>query len=162
MHPPNAAILLVEDDDGHASLFARHFQRAGRGERLVRVSDGEEALAYLTGVATAHAAAGCQPRPGLILLDIRMPGLDGFEVLARLKRNPAYRHTPVIMLTSTDSQQEINHAYALGASAYVVKPVNPDAFADRIAKLSGFLDVLELPEVRQPENHDVRGSASRG
>jgi CheY-like chemotaxis protein len=142
---PRPAILLVEDDDGHARLLERTLRRAGLGSRLVRVADGQQALDYLAHADEVTASEG-YPRPGLILLDIRMPRLDGFEVLTRLKRDPSDRHTPVIMLTSTDNQQEINYAYELGASGYVVKPVNVAAFTDRVIALGRFLNLVALPE----------------
>jgi len=138
------SILLVEDDDGHARLLEKHLDRCGLGDRLVRVADGEEAIRYLGNTRT-HAGSSSFG-PGLILLDIQMPRCNGFEVLTRIREDPAYQHTPVIMLTSTDSQKEIDQAYRLGASGYVVKPVDAFAFAERVAKLGGFLGVLELPD----------------
>lgn len=141
LRPP---ILLVEDDDGHARLLERTLRRAGLGHRIVRVADGEEALEYLA-AADGVIDNDQHPIPGLILLDIRMPRLDGFEVLSRVRRDVRHRHTPIIMLTSTDNQQEINRAYELGASGYVVKPVNIDRFTDRVMALGRFLDLVELP-----------------
>ncbi|HUI25154.1 MAG TPA: response regulator [Candidatus Kryptonia bacterium] len=142
LRPP---ILLVEDDDGHARLLERTLRRAGLGHRIVRVADGQDALDYLA-VADGLADTDQHPRPGLILLDIRMPRLDGFEVLAHVRSDPVHRHTPIIMLTSTDNQHEVNRAYELGASGYVVKPVNVDLFTDRVITLGRFLDLVELPD----------------
>jgi len=86
------------------------------------------------------------PFPSVVLLDVRMPRLDGFEVLAHLKRDPELMKIPVIMLTSTDNQHEINRAYEMGANGYVVKPVSIESFIDRVVKLGMFIEVIELPE----------------
>ncbi|MFQ5667277.1 MAG: response regulator [Candidatus Binatia bacterium] len=138
-------ILLVEDDDGHARLLEKNLRRGGVVNHLVRVADGQEAVDYVsrTGV---YQDAKLYPLPGIVLLDVRMPRLDGFEVLAHMKRNPNLMKIPVIMLTSTDNQKEINRAYALGANGYVVKPVGVESFIDRVAKLGMFIEVIELPE----------------
>lgn len=143
-HRGARSLLLVEDDDGHARLLEKHLNRCGLGDRLVPVADGEEAIRYLGNTRT-HARSSSFG-PGLILLDIQMSRCNGFVVLARIRENPAYQHTPVIMLSSTDSQKEIDQAHRLGASGYVVKPVDAFAFAERVAKLGGFLGVLELPD----------------
>jgi CheY-like chemotaxis protein len=86
------------------------------------------------------------PLPGVVLLDVRMPRLDGFEVLAYLKRDPELMKIPVIMLTSTDNQNEINRAYEMGANGYVVKPVSVESFIDRVVKLGIFIEIIELAE----------------
>jgi len=137
-------ILLVEDDDGHARLLERNLRRGGIVNRLVRVSDGQEAVDYLERVAP-YADEGQYPLPGVIFLDVRMPRLDGFEVLGRIKSNHELRTIPVIMVTSTDNQREIDRAYELGANGYVVKPVNMEAFMDRVVRLGMFVEVIELP-----------------
>ncbi|HVN87934.1 MAG TPA: response regulator [Candidatus Binatia bacterium] len=142
---PRPPILLVEDDDGHARLLERTLRRSGLAHFIVRVADGQEAIDYLSIADGAHDRER-HPRPGLILLDIRMPRLDGFEVLTHVRRSAPHRHLPVIMLTSTDNQQEVNRAYDLGANGYVVKPVNIERFTERVMTLGRFLDVVELPD----------------
>ncbi len=144
-------ILLVEDDDGHARLLEKNLRRGGLLNRLVRVADGQEAVDYVSrfGLYSDHAR---YPFPSVILLDVRMPRLDGFEVLAHLKRDPELMKIPVIMLTSTDNQTEINRAYEMGANGYVVKPVSMDSFIDRVVKLGMFIEVIELPEQKR-EHH---------
>ena len=138
-------ILLVEDDDGHARLLERNLRRGGMANKLMRVADGREAVDYVSRMPPYQDAAQ-YPFPSLILLDVRMPRMDGFEVLALLKRDPELMKIPVIMLTSTDNQKEINRAYALGANGYVVKPVAVQSFIDRVVKLGMFIEVIELPE----------------
>jgi len=138
-------ILLVEDDDGHARLLERNLRRGGLINRLVRVSDGQEALDYLNRVPPYDDEAR-YPMPGVIFLDVLMPRRDGFEVLQAIKSDAALRVIPVIMITSTDNQREIDRAYRLGANGYIVKPVNMEAFIDRVVKLGMFVEVIELPD----------------
>ncbi len=138
-------ILLVEDDDGHARLLEKNLRRGGVLNRLVRVCDGQEALDYVSRTGQ-YQDATAYPLPGIVLLDVRMPRLDGFEVLAQMKNNPGLLKIPIIMLTSTDNQKEINRAYELGANGYVVKPVGVEAFIDRVVKLGMFIEVIEFPE----------------
>jgi CheY-like chemotaxis protein len=99
------SIVLAEDDDGHATLIQRNLERAGLANGLVRLRDGQEALDYVRGEG-AHAGAG-PAGPILLLLDIKMPRLDGVEVLRRLKADPRTASLPVIMLTTTDDPREV-------------------------------------------------------
>ena len=149
-------ILLVEDDDGHARLLERNLRRGGIVNQLIRVSDGQEAVDYLDRVEP-YSDDHRYPRPSVIFLDVRMPRLDGFEVLERIKRNPRLMSIPVIMVTSTDNQREIDRAYQLGANGYVVKPVNMEAFIDRVVKLGMFVEVIELPETGAGNGAGVAG-----
>lgn len=141
-------VLLVEDDDGHARLLERNLRRGGMVNRLIRVSDGQEAIDYFTRVGP-FGDVNEYPEPSVVLLDVRMPRLDGFEVLAHLKKDPQLHKTPVIMLTSTDNQKEIDRAYEMGANGYVVKPVSVESFIDRVVKLGMFIEVIELPDRQQ-------------
>ncbi|MFI5397157.1 MAG: response regulator [Candidatus Binatia bacterium] len=147
-------ILLVEDDDGHARLLEKNLRRAGVVNRLMRVADGQEAVDYFSR-ASSFQDNNAYPLPSIVLLDVRMPRLDGFEVLAHLKGDPQLLNIPVIMLTSTDNQAEINKAYQMGANGYVVKPVGVEAFIDRVGKLGMFIEVIEFPE-----NHGKQSSAA--
>lgn len=141
-------ILLVEDDDGHARLLEKNLRRGGIINRLVRVSDGQEAVDYVSRTGL-YQDTSAYPDPSVVLLDVRMPRLDGFEVLTHMKKDPTLMKIPVIMLTSTDNQHEINRAYELGANGYVVKPVGMESFIDRVVKLGMFIEVIELPENRE-------------
>jgi CheY-like chemotaxis protein len=138
-------ILLVEDDDGHARLLERNLRRGGVVNHLARVADGREAVDYVSRKGRYQDAAR-YPFPGVVLLDVRMPRLDGFEVLAYLKRDPELMKIPVIMLTSTDNQNEIDRAYEMGANGYVVKPVSVESFVDRVVKLGMFIEIMELAD----------------
>jgi CheY-like chemotaxis protein len=146
-------ILLVEDDDGHARLLEKNLRRGGVLNHLVRVSDGQEAVDYVSRTGSYEDSVR-YPFPSVVLLDVRMPRLDGFEVLAHLKRDPELMKIPVIMLTSTDNQNEINRAYEMGANGYVVKPVSIESFIDRVVKLGMFIEVIEFPE-NHKRNHDA-------
>jgi len=147
-------ILLVEDDDGHARLLEKNLRRGGVVNHLVRVADGQEAVDYVSRTGSYEDSVR-YPLPSVVLLDVRMPRLDGFEVLAYLKRDPELMKIPVIMLTSTDNQKEINRAYEMGANGYVVKPVSIGSFVDRVVKLGMFIEVIELPENDNRERHAV-------
>jgi CheY-like chemotaxis protein len=140
------AILLVEDDDGHARLIERQLRTMDAALPLARVRDGVEAFEYLRNEGRFADRARYR-RPHLVLLDINMPRMDGFEVLERMKRDNGLRCVPVIMLTSTDDQTEIDRCYCAGASGYVAKPVNVVALTEKLQRLGRFLEIVELPEV---------------
>ena len=138
-------ILLVDDDDGHRLLIRENLKREGIINDIVEVFDGQQALDYLTRRGHYREPAAAL-RPGLILLDIKMPKVDGYTVLERIKADPQLRSIPVIMLTSTDDQAEVNRCYALGVNTYVVKPIRYEEFQDRIKALGLFLDVVRVPD----------------
>lgn len=136
-------ILLVEDDLGHARLIERNLRRALITNPIITFGDGQRAVDYLL-QGSAEASA---PRalPLLILLDLNLPGLDGTQVLTRLKADARTRHIPVIVLTTTDEPHEIQHCYALGCSVYITKPVAYEQFAEAIRKLGLFLSIVKVP-----------------
>jgi CheY-like chemotaxis protein len=137
-------ILLAEDDDGHATLIYRNLERAGLVNGFVRLKDGQEALDYVRGQG---AFAGRQPRGNvLLLLDIKMPRVDGIEVLRQLKADTSTALMPVIMLTTTDDPREVQRCYELGCSVYVTKPVDSQAFIEAIQRLGLFLQVVRVPQ----------------
>lgn len=143
MRPEPVTILLAEDDDGHALLVERHLRRSGFTDRIARARDGQEALDYLLG---AGPHAGRSPDgPLVVLLDIRMPRIDGIEVLRRLRATPATMGLPVLMLTTTDNPLEITRCYQLGCSLYVTKPVSYDALSAALQQLASFLTVVAVP-----------------
>jgi CheY-like chemotaxis protein len=115
------AVLLVDDDEQDAALVKRAFERAGLQCPFVRVASGLEAMAYLSGQAPYHDESR-YPRAGLILLDIRMPGVDGFEVLRWIRHNPILLGLPVVMLTGSNEIHDATKAYQLGATSFFVKP----------------------------------------
>jgi len=139
------SILLVEDDDGHRLLIRENLRAGGIVNEIIEMRDGQQALDYLLRRGQYQDAAK-SPRPGLILLDIKMPKMDGFAVLERIKADPQLRLIPVLMLTSTDDQLEVNRCYALGVNNYVVKPIRYEEFQDRIKALGLFLEIVRFPE----------------
>ena len=138
-------IMLVEDDEGHQLLIRENLRAGGVVNDVVEMHDGQEALDYLYRRGSYQDPAK-SPRPGLILLDIKMPKVDGFTVLEKVKTDPQLRLIPVLMLTSTDHQAEINRCYTLGASSYIVKPVRYEDFQAQLKALGLFLDIVRLPD----------------
>jgi CheY-like chemotaxis protein len=142
-------IVLAEDDDGHASLVQRNLERAGLTNSLQRLNDGQEALDFLRGEG-AYASRNSN-QPVLLLLDIKMPRVDGMEVLRQLKSDPRTALIPVIMLTTTDDPREIQRCYELGCSVYITKPVEYQGFVEAIKRFGLFLQVNARPRER-PED----------
>lgn len=142
-NPTAVTILLIEDDPGHARLIERNLRRAHITNTVTVLPDGQQAVDYLLHLDTPEARR--PPLPLLILLDLNLPGLDGYQVLERLKTHPATRHIPVIILTTTDEPRDIERCYALGCNIYLTKPVDYTAFADAIRQLGLFLAIVKVP-----------------
>jgi CheY-like chemotaxis protein len=130
----SAVILVAEDDENDVLLIKRAFHQAQFETQLHVVQTGEEAIAYLKGDQPFGDREKC-PIPSLILLDLKMPRKNGFEVLAWVRQNPEYNHLPIVVLTSSQESADINHAYALGANSYLVKPASFHSLADMINRL---------------------------
>lgn len=122
-------ILHVEDDPNDALLFQHACRKAGVCFDLRAVGDGDEAIAYLRGSAT-YGDRVSHPLPQLILLDLKMPRLSGFDVLSWLRTEGEFRTLPVIVLTSSNHESDIERAYNLGANSYLVKPVGFEALVE--------------------------------
>jgi CheY-like chemotaxis protein len=114
-------ILLVEDDPDHTELVRRAIEELGRDVRLMALADGEIALDYLFRRGE-WADPERSPKPDLVFLDLRLPRLDGFSVLREIKNAAALRHVPVVILTSSSSDRDVEQAYAEHANSYLVKP----------------------------------------
>ena len=125
---------------------------------LHRLKDGQEALDFVQGNGSRTAVGACH-HPLLLLLDIKMPRVDGVEVLRQLKSDPQTALVPVIMLTTTDDPREIQRCYELGCSVYITKPVDYQAFVEAINRLGLFLQVVRIPEAT---SEAVRTRASHG
>ena len=121
-------ILLVEDDPAHAEIVRRNLRDFRVANRIVHVEDGQAALDYLFHQG-AYAGAQPSPRPNLILLDLRLPKVDGLEVLRRIKTDDDLKRIPTVVLTTSDAESDMVNAYTHGAGSYLVKPVNFDKFA---------------------------------
>jgi CheY-like chemotaxis protein len=129
-------ILLVEDNDDHAEVVGRSLERHRVANAIHRVSDGEAALDYLLHRGP-YLDPATSPRPNLILLDLRLPKVDGMEVLRQIKQSPALHRIPVVMLTTSAAEQDVGRAYDLHANSYLVKPVNFEGF-DRMMHDLGY------------------------
>lgn len=138
-------IMLVEDDEGHQLLIRENLRAGGIVNDVIQLGDGQQAWDYLTRRG-AYQDPAKSPRPGLILLDIKMPKVDGYALLEKIKGDPQLRAIPVLMLTSTDDQVEVNRCYSLGANSYVVKPIRYEEFQDRVKSLGLFLDIVRFPD----------------
>jgi CheY-like chemotaxis protein len=134
-------IVMIEDDEGHARLIERNIRRAGFNNEITHFTDGTSALDYLLGAGTSAASR----RAMLILLDLNLPDMTGIDILAKVKADPNLKLSPVVVLTTTDDQREIQRCYDLGANVYIVKPVNYDSFANAIRQLGLFFSVMQVP-----------------
>jgi CheY-like chemotaxis protein len=148
-------ILIAEDDAGHARLIEKNLTRAGLHNPIVRFENGEAVLNFLfCRGAGPHRAAH---QPYLLLLDIRMPRVDGVEVLRQLKADAELKKVPVIMLTTTDDPREVERCHAIGCASYIVKPVDYEKFADSIRQLGLYISLVEVPELK--EGKELRDSS---
>ncbi len=127
-------ILLAEDNPEDAEMTMRALRRNNLANKVHWVKDGAEALDYLfcTG---GHAGRDLRKPPKLVLLDIKMPKVDGIEVLRRLKADTATRTIPVVVMTSSNEERDVMESYRLGVNSYIVKPVQFDAFLETVAKI---------------------------
>ena len=137
-------ILLVEDDPGHARLIEKNLHRSNITNDLITVSDGQQVLDYLFG--EGQYAGHERPSRLLVLLDLNLPVLDGYQVLQRMKADERTKRIPVIILTTTDDAREVTRCYELGCNVYVTKPVDYEQFSEAVCKLGLFLSVVTIPD----------------
>ena len=116
-------VLLVEDDEAHAEIVRRNFEDSRMANILKHVSDGQAALDYLH-QRNEFSDPSQAPRPGIILLDLRLPKVDGLEVLKCIKTDPLFSSIPVVILTTSKAEMDMVKAYSLHANSYLVKPVD--------------------------------------
>jgi CheY-like chemotaxis protein len=135
--PKAIRYLLVEDNDAHAALVQRNLQRYQAGASIDRVADGAEALSYLN----REGPFQDRPVPDVILLDLKLPKIDGIEVLERVKREERLRTIPVVMLTTSDEERDRLGAYQQHVNSYVVKPMEFDEFKKMIQDLGRYWSV---------------------
>lgn len=137
----DAEILLVEDNPNDVELTLRALQKQNLANKVFVVRDGAEALEFIfaTG-AFAHRKIENQPK--VILLDLKLPKVDGIEVLSRIKADERTRHTPVVMLTSSQEDRDVMATYNLGANSYVVKPIDFGNFVHAVSELGVYWGLL--------------------
>lgn len=145
----DVTILIAEDNEGHFSLIKKNLMRAGVFNEIVRFIDGQELLDFFFD-GTSEGAA--DTRAYLLILDIRMPKVDGVRVLERIKQDERYRMIPVVVLTTTDDPLEVDRCHGLGCSMYIVKPVEYDDFVDAIRKVGQFLAIVSVPRISESES----------
>ena len=138
-------IIIAEDDAGHASLIMKNLKRAGITNEIIHFKDGQETLDFL--LRRGEGLHRSTDTAYLLLLDIRMPKVDGVEVLQQVKQDKDLCKIPVIMITTTDDPREVEHCHSLGCSNYIAKPINYDKFVEAIRQLGLFLMVVEVPKI---------------
>ena len=136
-------ILLAEDSPQDAEMTLEALSEHHLSNHIVRVSDGEEALDYL--YARGKFAGRTDGNPLLVLLDLKMPKVDGLEVLRAIKSDPALRTLPVVMLTASREEQDLVRSYQLGVNAYVVKPVGFQKFVEAVKQIGVFWTIHNEP-----------------
>jgi CheY-like chemotaxis protein len=143
--PPNAKpieVLLVEDDPGDTLMIREAFEDNKVRNRLTCVTDGEQAMSYLR----RQGENGEAPRPDLVLLDLNLPRKDGREVLAEIKGDEELSTIPVVVLTTSQAEEDVLRSYKLHANAYVTKPVDFERFIDVVRQIDEFfVTVVKLP-----------------
>lgn len=139
-------ILIVEDSPEDFEATARVLRKSGLKNSIYHCWDGDEALDYLFRRGP-YADPGVSPRPGIILLDLNMPGTDGREVLETVKTDKQLRQIPVVVLTTSGDERDINMSYDRGANSYIQKPVDLEGFVRAITMLKGYwFEISILPE----------------
>ena len=133
--------LLVEDDDNHAHLIIRSLERARIRNRVERVADGDLALKFLR----RQAPFTDKKRPDVILLDLKLPKIDGHEVLKNIKEDPQLASIPVVIMTTSDAETDLAKAYEYHANSYLVKPIDFDKFRQLVDELSLYWGVWNAP-----------------
>jgi CheY-like chemotaxis protein len=139
--------LLVEDSPEDFEATLRAFRRSGLKNPVFRCEDGESALDYLYRRGE-YADPERAPRPGVILLDLNLPGTDGRQVLAEVKNTEGLKQIPVVVLTTSSDERDINACYEAGANSYIQKPVDVEGFVKAIERLNGYwFEVVILPKL---------------
>jgi CheY-like chemotaxis protein len=148
LHP--VEILLAEDNETDAELAIRALAKSKVANRVVWVKDGEEALDYMFKRGSHAGRKGGDPR--LVLLDLKMPKVDGSQVLAELKRDDRTRSIPVVVMTSSKEERDLEETYRKGVNSYVVKPLDFDQFVDVVSKVGLYWAVVNkvLADARLP------------
>ncbi len=148
----SAKILLVEDDAADAELALHVFKQLVFPEPVAVATDGAEALEFIFGNPEKHHM-GLEHPPSVVFLDLKLPKVDGFEVLRRLKADDRTRHVPVVILTSSRELKDVRRAFELGANSYVVKPVDAEQYNHVVSTVAHYW--LQINESEEYNAHNV-------
>jgi len=141
----NVEILLVEDSDQDAELAMRALKKNNISNKIIRLKDGEEALEFLFGTGEFEGRS-IHNQPRVILLDLKMPKVDGLEVLKKIRGSEELHNIPVVMLTSSKEEQDLINSYKLGVNSFIVKPVEFSSFTQAVKDIGFYWMILnELP-----------------
>jgi CheY-like chemotaxis protein len=158
--PQQGIILIVEDREDDILLIRRSLQRSGVINPIQVVRNGEEAISYLIGEAK-FASREEYPLPALMLLDLKMPRTDGFQVLSWIRQQPALKALRVIVLTSSEDIRDVNRAYELGANSFLVKPMEFENFVGMSKFLNEYwLRTDQAPSLSRPPNQNISQPSS--
>lgn len=139
MAPTTAPVMLVEDQEADALIFRYAVEQARWRNPIVHCRDGDEALERLLDTS--------QPLPAFVILDLHLPGRDGFDVLSVARAEPHTRRLPILVLTTSEESRDVRRAYELGANTYLLKPVTVEGLIDAMTRLGSFwLDLVVLPD----------------
>jgi two-component system response regulator len=147
MNPNSIDLLLVEDSQYDAELTIRELKKHHIANNMVHVQDGEQALDFIFGTGKFAGIRDIVFTPKLVLLDIQMPKVDGIQVLQKIKSDERTKKIPVVILTSSKEDPDIQRCYALGVNSYIVKPVNFERFSEAIRNLGFYWLLLNQPPV---------------
>ncbi|OGW39647.1 MAG: hypothetical protein A2Y97_02840 [Nitrospirae bacterium RBG_13_39_12] len=136
-------MLLVEDDAGHARLIEKNLRRGGITNEIITVENGQEAVDFL--FKKGKYFGDKHTAPLLVLLDLNLPVLDGYQVLKLIKENEQTKRIPIVILTTTDNPHEVSKCYELGCNVYITKPVEYEQFSEAIRNLGLFLSIVTIP-----------------
>jgi len=142
--PHNEIVLMAEDDEHDVMATRRAWKKCNIEDTLVVVRNGEECLDYLYRRGD-YADAKLHPAPKLLLLDLNMPKLGGIDVLEAIHGDEKFSSLPVVILTTSDNEPDLKKCYALGANAYIIKPIGFDKFTDAIKKIDMFWKLVKVP-----------------
>ncbi len=146
-----ASFLLVEDNTDHVLLFKRAFERAGIINPLQVLKNAHEAICYLEGVGRYKNRTEF-PLPAIILLDLKLPGISGFDLLRFIREQPGLKSLRVVVMTSSESIRDVNLAYQLGANSFLVKPVDIETFTQLVRAIQGLLDMDKQSSIGIPRS----------
>jgi CheY-like chemotaxis protein len=141
-------IIIVEDDPGHSKLIEKNLRRSGLENPIKTFENGQQTLDYLKDRSEFEGRPINQYT--LLLVDLNMPIMNGMELLQILKQDPRLHEIPVIILSSTDDQREIDECYSLGCNLYVSKPVEFDLFSEAVRKLGLLIGLIAVPSIKSP------------